>query len=36
MGLVKEATKIKLLPVSINREEGFIISKAWNPSTSLL
>jgi hypothetical protein len=36
MGHVKEATEIKFLPDNINREEGFKLSKAWNPSTSLL
>jgi hypothetical protein len=36
MGLVKEATEIKLLPDTVNREDGFKLSKAWNPSTSSL
>jgi hypothetical protein len=35
-GLVKEATEIKLHPDNINREEGFKVSKAWNPRTRLL
>jgi hypothetical protein len=34
--LVKEAIGIKLHPGNINREEGFKLSKAWIPSTSLL
>jgi hypothetical protein len=34
--LVKEATEIKLHPDNINREEGFKLSKAWNPSSSIL
>jgi hypothetical protein len=33
--LVKEATKINLHPDNINREEGFKLTKAWNPSTRL-
>jgi hypothetical protein len=34
--LVQEATEIKLHPDNINRLEGLKLSKAWNPSTSLL
>jgi hypothetical protein len=34
--LVKEAIEIKLHLENLNREEWFILSKAWNPSTSLL
>jgi hypothetical protein len=34
--LVKVATEIKLHPDDMNREEGFRLSKAWNPSTKLL
>jgi hypothetical protein len=34
--IVKEATEIKFHPDNINREERFKLSKAWNPSTSLL
>jgi hypothetical protein len=33
---VKEATEIKFHQDNINREEGFKLSKAWNPSNSLL
>jgi hypothetical protein len=34
--LVKKAVEIKLHPDSINREGWFKVSKARNPSTSLL
>jgi hypothetical protein len=34
--LVREAVEMKLRPDNINREEGFKLNKAWNPSTSLL
>jgi hypothetical protein len=34
--LVKEAIEIKLRPDNNNREEGFKLGNAWNPSTSLL
>jgi hypothetical protein len=34
--LVKEAIEIKLHLNNINREEGLILSKAWNLSTKLL
>jgi hypothetical protein len=34
--LVAEPTEIKLHPDIINREEGFKLSKALNPSTGLI
>jgi hypothetical protein len=34
--LVREAIEIKLGQDNINKEEGFKLSKAWNPSTSIL
>jgi hypothetical protein len=34
--LAKEVNEIKLHPDSKNREGWFKVSKAWNPSTSLL
>jgi hypothetical protein len=32
---VKDTTELRLHPDSIKREEGFKLSKAWNPSTRL-
>jgi hypothetical protein len=34
--LIKEAIQIKLNYKNVNRDSGFILSRAWNPVTKLL